>query len=89
MKIKKLRWGCLLYPQGSQNASTQMFQTNPWPQKYDGSQEPKTWLSDYLEAVKILGGSKATTMQNLQLHLSSATRSWLSKLPDDSISSWS
>jgi hypothetical protein len=26
-------------------------------------------------------------MQSLQLHLTSATRSWLSKLPDDSIGS--
>jgi hypothetical protein len=28
--------------------------------KYDGSQEPELWLSDYLQAVKILGGSRAT-----------------------------
>jgi hypothetical protein len=27
-------------------------------------------------------------MQSLQLHLTGATRSWLSKLPDDSIESW-
>jgi hypothetical protein len=57
-------------------------------QKYDGSQEPKLWLSDYLQAVQILGGSRATTMQSLQLHLTSVTRSWLGTLPDDSIGSW-
>jgi hypothetical protein len=34
------------------------------------------------------GGSKATTMQSLQLHLTSVTQSWLSKLPEDSIGSW-
>jgi hypothetical protein len=34
-------------------------------QKYDGSQEPELWLSDYLQAVKILGGSKTTTMKKL------------------------
>jgi hypothetical protein len=34
-------------------------------QKYDGSQEPELWLSDYLQGVKILGGSKATAMQSL------------------------
>jgi hypothetical protein len=34
-------------------------------QKYDGSQEPQSWLSDYLQAVKILGGTKETTMQSL------------------------
>jgi hypothetical protein len=31
-------------------------------QKYDGSQEPQSWLSDYLQAVKILGGVKKTAM---------------------------
>jgi hypothetical protein len=38
-------------------------------QKYDGSEEPSSWLSDYLQVVRILGGSKETTMQSLQLHL--------------------
>jgi hypothetical protein len=57
-------------------------------QKYDGSQEPESWLSDYLQAVKILGGSKGTSMQSLQLHLSGAARSWLRKLPEESIGSW-
>jgi hypothetical protein len=58
-------------------------------QKYDGSQEPQSWLSDYLQAVKILGGSKEIVMQSLQLHLTGATRSWLSKLPKETIGSWS
>jgi hypothetical protein len=44
-------------------------------QKYDGSQEPTLWLSDYLQAVQILGGTKATAMQSLQLHLIGAARS--------------
>jgi hypothetical protein len=56
--------------------------------KYDGSQEPKQWLSDYLQAVQILGGTRATTMQSLQLHLTGAARSWLNTLPNDSIRSW-
>jgi hypothetical protein len=34
-------------------------------QKYDGSQEPMLWLSDYLQAVQILGGTRATAMQSL------------------------
>jgi hypothetical protein len=34
-------------------------------QKYDGSQEPQSWISDYLQAVRILGGSKETAMQSL------------------------
>jgi hypothetical protein len=41
-------------------------------QKYDGSQEPTLWLSDYLQAVQILGGTRATAMQSLQLHLTDA-----------------
>jgi hypothetical protein len=57
-------------------------------QKYNGSQEPKLWLSDYLQVVQILRGSRATAMQSLQLHLTSAAWSWLSTLPDDSIGSW-
>jgi hypothetical protein len=46
------------------------------------------WLSDYLQAIKILRGSRAIAMQSLQLHLTGATRSWLSMLSDDSIGSW-
>ena len=30
--------------------------------KYDGSQDPKTWLSDYLTAVKCQRGNKVTAM---------------------------
>jgi hypothetical protein len=41
-------------------------------EKYDGSQEPTLWLSDYLQAVQILGGTRATAMQSLQLHLTGA-----------------
>jgi hypothetical protein len=54
-------------------------------EKYDGSQEPTLWLSDYLQAVQILGGIRATTMQSLQLHLTGAARSWLNTLPNNSI----
>jgi hypothetical protein len=44
-------------------------------EKYDGSEEPTLWLSDYLQAVQILGGTRATAMQSLQLHLIGAARS--------------
>jgi hypothetical protein len=57
-------------------------------QKYDGSQEPQSWLSDYLQAVQILGGTKEIAMQSLQLHLTGAARSWLSKLEKETIGSW-
>jgi hypothetical protein len=56
--------------------------------KYAASQEPTLWLSDYLQAVQILGGTKATAMQSLQLHLTGAARSWLNTLPNESIGSW-
>jgi hypothetical protein len=57
-------------------------------QKYDGSQKPQSWLSDYLQAVKILGGTMEAAMQSLQLHLTGAARSWLSKLKKGTIGSW-
>jgi hypothetical protein len=57
-------------------------------QKYDGSQEPQSWLLDYLQAVKILGGTRETTVQSLQLHLTGAARSWLRKLGEETIGSW-
>jgi hypothetical protein len=38
--------------------------------------------------VQILGGTKATAMQSLQLHLTGAARSWLNTLPNESIESW-
>jgi hypothetical protein len=41
-----------------------------------------------LQAVKILGGTKETAMQSLQLHLTGAARSWLSKLERGTIGSW-
>jgi hypothetical protein len=57
-------------------------------QKYDGSQEPTLWLSDYLQVVQILGGTRAMAMQSLQLHLTGTARSWLNTIPNDSIGSW-
>jgi hypothetical protein len=57
-------------------------------EKYNGSQEPTLWLSDYLQAVQILGGTRAIAMQSLQLYLTGAARSWLNTLPNDSIRSW-
>jgi hypothetical protein len=42
----------------------------------------------YQQAVKILGGSEETAMQSLQLHLTGATREWLSKLERETIGIW-
>jgi hypothetical protein len=57
-------------------------------QKYDGSQEPQSWLSDYIQAIKLLGETKETAMQSLQLHITGAARSWLRKLEKETIGSW-
>jgi hypothetical protein len=38
--------------------------------------------------VQILGGTKEMAMQSLQLHLTVAARSWLSKLERETIGSW-
>jgi hypothetical protein len=38
--------------------------------------------------VKLIGGTRATTMQSIQVHLSGAARSWIKKLPPGSIDSW-
>jgi hypothetical protein len=87
--MMKKRWGASCF--------TRRVCTTPVPkgfklphdqQKYDRSQEPQSWLSDYLQAVKILGGTKETTMQSLQLRLTGAARSWLSKLERGTIGSW-
>jgi hypothetical protein len=71
---------------------TRRVRTTPVPkgfqQKYDRSQEPQSWLSDYLQAVQILGGTKEAAMQSLQLHLTGAARSWLSKFEKETIGSW-
>jgi hypothetical protein len=37
---------------------------------------------------KYSGGTRATAMQSLQLHLTGAAWSWLNTLPNDSIGSW-
>ena len=57
--------------------------------KYDGSEEPKTWLQDHLTAVRCCNGTKVTAMQSLQLHLRGPARTWLESLPPNSIHDWS
>ena len=56
--------------------------------KFDGLQDPEDWLIDYLETVKLMGGTRATAMQSIQVYLSGAARSWMRKLPEESIDSW-
>ena len=56
--------------------------------KFDGLQDPEDWLVDYLETVKLTGGTRATAMQSIQVHLSGAARSWMRKLLEGSIDNW-
>ena len=56
--------------------------------KFDGRQEPKTWLEDHRESVKMHKGSTVTAMQCLQLQLVGNARLWLQKQPRGSIRSW-
>jgi hypothetical protein len=79
-RTTKKRWARYALPKG--------FAERGYPKDLNCPQEPKLWLSDYLQAVQILGGTRATMMQSLQLHLTGAARSWLSTLPNDSIGSW-
>jgi hypothetical protein len=51
-------------------------------------QKRGSYLHHHLQAVKLLGGTRETTMQSLQLHLTGAARSWLRKLGKETIGSW-
>ena len=42
--------------------------------KFDGMQEPKTWLDDHMSSVKLHSRNKNTALQCLQLQLISAAR---------------
>jgi hypothetical protein len=41
---------------------------------FDGLQDEDDWLVDYLETVKLMGGTRAMAMQSIQVHLSGAAR---------------
>jgi hypothetical protein len=56
--------------------------------KYEGVQEPEVWLDEYLQTIRVQGGTKATAMRSLQLFLSRPIRSWLRKMPEGSIEHW-
>ena len=51
--------------------------------KFDGLQDTEDWLVDYLEIVKLTGGTRATDMQSIQVYLSGAARSWMRKLTEE------
>ena len=56
--------------------------------KYDGKEEPKAWIDDYLQRVIVMKGNKTAAMQCFQLYLRDSARAWLRGLPKESIKSW-
>jgi hypothetical protein len=56
--------------------------------KFNGQQDPRIWLDDFVTAVKISGGSRDNALQLLSLHLKDNARAWLNNLAPDSIHSW-
>jgi hypothetical protein len=56
--------------------------------KFNGQQDPRIWLDDFVTAVKISGGSRDNALQLLSLHLKDNARAWLNNLAPDSIRSW-
>ena len=49
--------------------------------KFDSTQNPRTWLKDYITAVKCQKGTKTTAMQYLNLSLEGSARTWLENRP--------
>ncbi|KAK1680819.1 hypothetical protein QYE76_041667 [Lolium multiflorum] len=56
--------------------------------KYDGQQEPRSWIDDYLQTVILHKGNQIAAMQCLQLYLKDSARAWLRGLPKGYVKSW-
>jgi hypothetical protein len=56
--------------------------------KFNGQQDPRIWLDDFITAITIGGGSRDNALQLLSLHLKDNARAWLNNLAPDSIRSW-
>jgi hypothetical protein len=56
--------------------------------KFNGQQDPRIWLDDFITAVTIRGGSRDNALQLLSLHLKDNARAWLNNHAPDSIRSW-
>jgi hypothetical protein len=56
--------------------------------KFNGQQDPRIWLDDFITAVTISGGSRYNALQLLSLHLKDSARAWLNNLAPDNIHSW-
>src|SRR4051812_47049350 len=56
--------------------------------KYNGSVKPEDWLTDYMTAVGIAGGSRHVAVRYAPLMLQGSARTWLNSLPNNSINCW-
>jgi hypothetical protein len=56
--------------------------------KFNGQQDPRIWLDDFITTITISGGSIDNALQLLSLHLKDNARAWLNNLAPDSIRSW-
>jgi hypothetical protein len=90
---------CLLIRQGATGAEcfSLLIHSTPLPKgiklsdsivKFNGQQDPRIWLDDFIIAVTIGGGSRDNALQLLSLHLKDNARAWLNNLAPDSIRSW-
>jgi hypothetical protein len=56
--------------------------------KFNGQQDPRIWLDDFITAITISGRSRDNALQLLSVHLKDNARAWLNNLAPDSIRSW-
>ena len=56
--------------------------------EFDGTQDPRTWLKDYLTAVKCQKGTKNTAMQYLNLSLEASACTGIKNRPHRQYRSW-
>src|SRR4051812_46474931 len=64
------------------------FQLPRHTPKYNGSVKPEDWLTDYMTAVRITGGSRRLAVHYVPLMLQGSTRIWLNILPRGSVNCW-
>jgi hypothetical protein len=48
--------------------------------KFNGQQDPRIWLNEFITAVTISGGSRDNALQLLSLHLKDNARAWLNNI---------
>jgi hypothetical protein len=88
MRTKKQRWGRRALPTGFAKHNPRDLNYLTTSKSMMDHRNPNHGCQTTSKLSKYSGGSKAIAMQNLQLHLTGTTRSWLSKLPEKSNGSW-